>query len=166
MWVIPIDGVLPWADASSGEMQLDGQCIDYNTLHSTRDQEDKILWNPELLRAFWDFLLSHWDNGTLGPFSFAFALAGWYKAQGLDLPDCIMVRCDAEMALRVRTLLTIFFVESTPSEPHPDDGCDECKKSIRTVGKGIVIDHRNIVAPLRRPRLVLLADNHTPLLIA
>lgn len=166
MWVIPVDGILPWADASSGEMRLDETCVDYNILHPVEDQHDKIVWNPELLRGFWDFLLTHRDKGTVGPLSFAYAVAGWYKKEGLDLPDCIMVRCNAEVALRVRSLLSTYYIEYTPTEVHPDDGCDDCKRSIGATAKGRLLDLRNVVAPLRRPRLVLLAEDHTPLLMA
>ncbi|KAG8824881.1 hypothetical protein FRC17_008995 [Serendipita sp. 399] len=167
-WIIPINGYLPWASASNGRILFAATSLnDYNTVYPRREQEETITWIPTVLRRFWAYILQHRNDGTLGPLSFAYFPAGAEKAQGLDLPDVIKVRCAAGVALKVRMLLATFIVDPA------NDGESDAKASHGTetahkapVSSRINTRDRTLIAPLRSSRLMLMNDTLEALLLA
>jgi hypothetical protein len=89
----------------------------------------------------------------------------------------IKVWCDSKMAMKVRTLLSVFHVEppgdvkqgqhSAIEQMTTDINAEEKGvRNTRTKTEELTMREDRLIAPLRRCRLVLLDDTGEPLLIS
>ncbi|KAG8802075.1 hypothetical protein FRC16_010448 [Serendipita sp. 398] len=168
-WIIPIGGEVPWLDASSGRVLFaDVPLGNYNAMYPPHHQETTITWTPTVLKRFWEFILQHRNDGTLGPLSFAYFPAGAEKDRGLYLPDVIKVRCAAEVALKARMLLATFVIDPATNNVANGNEMPDSSENIanNATSTGSNRQDKALIAPLRNCRLILMNDNLEALLMA
>jgi len=162
-WIVPVRGQVPWAETSEGRLLVDDNERAKSPFAKSNSYTQPIMWTPSLLQRFWEYLIRHREFNTLGSLAFALMPA----TKGGMLPDVIKVWCDAKMAMKVRTLLSIFHVEppESPQAGHTATGDNESTGSRHSRTKTFTKPNK-LITPLRRCRLVLLDDTGEPLLIS
>jgi hypothetical protein len=172
-WIVPIRGQVPWHGTSEGRILTDDKELAKSPYAKSKSYTQPIMWTPGLLLGFWKHLIRHRKLNTLGPLAFAFIPATRNGA----FPDMIKVWCDSTMAMKVRTLLSVFYEgrpmgieqsqsetkESVPAGANTQEK-DGRKPKRRTEEPAMAED--KLITPLRRCRLVLLDDTGEPLLIS
>jgi hypothetical protein len=68
-WLIPIRGILPWENCTSGAF-LDASCI--IPTPSSPIVDNQISWTQDSILKFWEFLLRLREVGKLGPLGISF----------------------------------------------------------------------------------------------
>lgn len=68
-WLIPIRGILPWENCTSGAF-LDASCT--IPIPSSPIVDDQISWTQGSILKFWDFLFRLRQVGKLGPLGISF----------------------------------------------------------------------------------------------
>lgn len=170
-WIVPIRGKIPWPNASNGWILTDDEERRKSPYITSREYTQPIMWTPSLLRGLWKHLARHQKRNTLGPLAFALVPA----EDGF--PDMIKVWCDATMALKVRTLLSVFYMEPPEDQIKAlgEHGfCDRHSSSERilalhkakTAAEEREMREDALITPLRRCRLMMLDDTGKPLLIS
>jgi hypothetical protein len=171
-WVVPIRGQVPWPGTSEGRVLTDDKELAKSPYAKSKSYTQPIMWTPGLLLGFWKHLIRHRKLNTLGPLAFAFIPATKSGA----FPDMIKVWCDSKMAMKVRTLLSVFYEEppmgieqsqNGTKEPMPAGANVREKEGRKSkTKKELAMTEEKLITPLRRCRLVLLDDTGEPLLIS
>lgn len=71
-WIIPVRGSLPWADCTAASV-LDPEHASDHTPDEGHSRQ--IIWTPDALRQFWEFLLQLREGGALGSVALSFHAA-------------------------------------------------------------------------------------------
>jgi hypothetical protein len=169
-WIVPIRGQVSWPGTSEGRILADDKELARSPYAKSKSYTQPIIWTPGLLLGFWKHLVRHRKLNTLGPLAFAFIPATKNGA----FPDMIKVWCDSKMAMKVRTLLSVFYVEppvgieQSTKEPVPTGANAQEKggRKSKTKAEELAMTEDKLITPLRRCRLVLLDDTGEPLLIS
>jgi hypothetical protein len=171
-WIVPIRGRVPWPGTSEGRVLTDDKELVKSPYAKSKSYTQPIMWTPGLLLGFWKHLIRHRKLNTLGPLAFAFIP----PTNNGAFPDMIKVWCDSKMAMKVRTLLSVFY-EKPPmgieqgqngtKEPVPAGANAQEKEGRKFKTKtGLAMTEDILITPLRRCRLALLDDTGEPLLIS
>jgi hypothetical protein len=172
-WIVPVRGQVPWPGTSEGKVLTNDEELAKSPYAKSKSYTQPIMWTPGLLFGFWKHLIRHRKLNTLGPLAFAFIPATRNGA----FPDMIKVWCDSKMAMKVRTLLSVFY-EKPPmgtgqsqngtkeSVPAGENAQEKEGRKSKTKTEGLAMTEDNLITPLRRCRLVLLDDTGEPLLIS
>ena len=140
-WVIPVRGALPWSNASKGTLISEYPPI--------QPDNGEVHWTQDSLRMFWEFLTGVYKAQTFGPISLSYHIApSTPSSKNLKLLSCdhIKIRCDAVLALHVRTVIDVWkYKYMLEREDKPTEQVAECPlRNAKLVlvdhcGKGLII---------------------------
>ncbi|EPQ51782.1 hypothetical protein GLOTRDRAFT_96049 [Gloeophyllum trabeum ATCC 11539] len=116
-WIIPVRGHPPWEGSTPARIvdSDDPRQLGVRSVETT-DSETKepyICWNPDAVRAVWDFLLTFHQNGRFGPIGLAFepvldSETDEVSGDELDDVDYIKVYHEAYLSMYLRNVLDLW----------------------------------------------------------